>query len=103
MIKNAPSNILIWNKDTGFLRINEGTCDNLFPEDIAQGCVDYIMLDHMEFDGMELIESDGIQILLTELYQSKFHSTKDVIQYLIDKEWIANCNYIILYEENLDQ
>lgn len=47
MIKNAPSNILIWNKDTGFLRINEGTSDNLFPEDIAQGYVDYIMLDHM--------------------------------------------------------
>lgn len=52
---------------------------------------------------MELIESDGVQILLTELYQSKFHSAKDVIQHLIDKEWIANCNYIILYEENLDQ
>lgn len=76
MVKNAPSNILIWNKDTGFLRINEKSGDNLFPEDIAQGCVGYIMLDHMEFDGMELIESDGIQILLTELYQSKFHSAK---------------------------
>ena len=52
---------------------------------------------------MELIESDGVQILLTELYQSKFHSAKDVIQHLIDKERISKRNYINLYEVNMEQ
>ena len=92
-------NILIWNERVGFVRINEGTGDNLLSEDEANGYVDYIMLDFMEYDGMELIETDGAQVMLTELYQEKFESETEVVQYLIDTDWIPNVDYVYLYAE----
>ena len=92
-------NILIWNERVGFVRINEGTGGNLFSEDEANGYVDYIMLDFMEYDGMELIETDGAQAMLTELYQEKFESETEVVQYLIDTDWIPDVDYVYLYAE----
>ncbi len=92
-------NILIWNERVGFVRINEGTGDNLLSEDEANGYVDYIMLDFMEYDGMELIETDGAQAMLTELYQEKFESETEVVQYLIDTDWIPDVDYTCLYAE----
>ena len=92
-------NILIWNERVGFVRINEGTGDNLLSEDEANGYVDYIMLDFMEYDGMELIETDGAQAMLTELYQKKFESETEVVQYLIDTDWIPDVDYTYLYAE----
>lgn len=92
-------NILIWNERVGFVRINEGTGDNLLLEDEANGYVDYIMLDFMEYDGMELIETDGAQVMLTELYQEKFESETEVVQYLIDTDWIPDVDYVYLYTE----
>lgn len=92
-------NILIWNERVGFVRINEGTGDNLLSEDEANGYVDYIMLDFMEYDGMELIETDGAQVMLTELYQEKFESETEVVQYLIDTDWIPDVDYVYLYAE----
>lgn len=92
-------NILIWNERVGFVRINEGTGDNLLSEDEANGYVDYIMLDFMEYDGMELIETDGAQVMLTELYQEKFESETEVVQYLIDTDWIPDVDYTYLYAE----
>lgn len=92
-------NILVWNERVGFVRINEGTGDNLLPEDEANGYVDYIMLDFMEYDGMELIETDGAQAMLTELYQEKFESETEVVQYLIDTDWIPDVDYVYLYAE----
>lgn len=92
-------NILIWNERVGFVRINEGTGDNLLSEDEANGYVDYIMLDFMEYDGMELIETDGAQAMLTELYQEKFESETEVVQYLIDTNWIPDVDYTYLYAE----
>ena len=92
-------NILIWNERVGFVRINEGTGDNLLLEDEANGYVDYIMLDFMEYDGMELIETDGAQVMLTELYQEKFESETEVVQYLIDTDWIPDVDYVYLYAE----
>ena len=92
-------NILIWNERVGFVRINEGTGDNLLSEDEANGYVDYIMLDFMEYDGMELIETDGAQVMLTEMYQKKFESETEVVQYLIDTDWIPDVDYVYLYAE----
>lgn len=90
-------NILIWNEKVGFIRINEGAGENLFPEDEEKGYVDYIMLDFMEYDGMSLFESDGAQVMLFELYQEKFESEIEVVKYLIDTEWIPDVNYVYLY------
>ena len=36
------SEILIWSNETEFIRINEGTGDNLLREDQEEGYVDYI-------------------------------------------------------------
>lgn len=93
------SNILIWDKQIGFIRINEGNGTNLLSEDEEAGFVDYIMLDFMEYDGMELTETDGAQIMLTELYQEKFENEAEVIQYLIDTNWIPDVDYVYLYAE----
>ena len=99
----VASNILIWNKDVGFIRIAEGTGDNLLPEDIDEGYVDYILIDGYKYDGTELVEDyyvvDGGQALLTELYQNKFSNTHEVIKYLIDEDWIPDASYTILYDE----
>lgn len=91
------SNILIWDKDVGFIRINEGSGDNLFPEDEQNGYVDYIMLDFLEYDGVEFIEKDGAQVMLTELYQEKFEDATEVVRYLIDTIFIPDLEYTYLY------
>jgi hypothetical protein len=92
--------ILIWEKEIGFIRINEGTGENLWPEDEDQGYVDYIMLDFMEYDGLSLEVSDGEQVLMTELYQEKFNSVKEVIEFLIEEEYIPKAEYTILYGDD---
>lgn len=89
--------ILIWNKEVGFIKINEGTGDNLLPEDEAQGYVDYIMMDFIEYDGIDFYETDGAQVLLTEMYQDKFENETEVVQHLIDCSWIPDVEYVYLY------
>ena len=91
------SNILIWNKDVGFIKINEGTGDNLLKEDIKEGYVDYIMIDFVEYDGDEFEAMDGGQVMLTELYQEKFKSIEDVVDYLIASDEIPDAVYTVLY------
>lgn len=93
------SNILIWNKEIGFIKINEGTGDNLHSEDEEQGYVDYIMLDFINYDGYDFVEYDGAQVLLTEMYQDKFESEAEVVQYLIECDWIPDVEYTYLYME----
>ena len=90
-------NILIWNEEVGFVKINEGTGDNLLPEDEKDGYVDYIMFDLIEYDGYDFVETDGGQVMLEELYQEKFHSVEDVIRHMVDCSWIPDVNYTILY------
>ena len=91
------SNILIWNERVGFIKINEGSGDNLLPEDELEGYVDYIMVDFIEYDGYDFTETDGAQVMLTELYQEKFEHVDDVIQYLIDGGWTPDAEYTYLY------
>lgn len=92
-------NILIWNERVGFVRINEGTGDNLLSEDEANGYVDYIMIDFITYDGNDFIEEDGAQAMLTEMYQDKFENEEEVVQYLIDTDWIPDEDYTYLYAE----
>lgn len=91
------SNILIWNEKCGFFRINEGSGDNLSQEDEEQGYVDYIMLDRLSYDGTDFCETDGAQVMLTELYQEKFEDEVAVVQYLIDTGFIPDEEYFYLY------
>jgi len=93
----TSSNILIWNEKVGFIKINEGSGDNLFDEDEDEGYVDYIMMDFIEYDGYSFTETDGAQVMLTEMYQEKFESETEVVQYLIDCEWIPDVEYVYLY------
>ena len=92
----TSKHILIWNEDTDFIKINEGTGDNLLDEDEAEGYVDYIMLDFIEYDGYDFTETDGAQVMLTELYQEKFANATEVVQYLIECEWIPDVEYVYL-------
>lgn len=103
MKNNVASEILIWNKEVGFVRIYEGDGCNLLPEDEDEGYVDYINIDGLAYEIGELVESyelvEGGMAMLTELYQDMFNTPEDVINYLIESEWIPDADYIILYEE----
>lgn len=98
----VPSEILIWNKETKFIKISEGTGDNLLREDIAEGFVDYMCIDGLEYDiSGELTESydpvEGGFCMLKELYQEKFKDEKDVIKYLKETDWIPDVRYTVLF------
>lgn len=97
--KEMPSALLLWNETEGFIRIGEGTGDNLLKEDIADGYVDYINLDFLKYHEGELKEQDGGMVMLKELYQEKFATTYDLINYLIVEEEIPDCHYMILAAE----
>lgn len=56
--------MLIITKDTEkLITIVEGTGDNLFPEDEAEGFVDYVMTSIYHVDGEEIVLEDGGQML----------------------------------------
>ena len=100
----VPSEILIWNKETKFIKISEGSGDNLLREDIAKGFVDYMCIDGLEYDiSGELTESynlvEGGFCMLKELYQEKFKDAKDVIKYLKETDWIPDVRYTVLFAE----
>lgn len=95
------SEILIWNNETGFIRISEGDGCNLLPEDEDEGYVDYINIDGLAYELGELVESyepvEGGMAMLKELYQEKFKYVGEVVRYLIDTKWIPNVEYTYLY------
>ncbi len=56
--------MLIITKDTEkLITIVEGTGDNLFPEDEAEGFVDYVMTSIYHVDGEDITLEDGGQML----------------------------------------
>lgn len=97
--KEMPSSILLWNQTEGFIRIEEGTGDNLLKEDVADGYVDYINLDFWEYHEGNLEERDSGMVMLKKLYQENFTIIYDLINYLIMEEEIPDCHYMILAEE----
>lgn len=96
---NVPSDIMIWNASTGFIHITEGSGCNLSGEDIENGMIDYINYNFLELDGTEFVEVDGGQCDLDTLYREKFHCISDVVNYLIEEEFIPNAVYAVLNEQ----
>lgn len=78
------------------IRIAEGSGDNLTDDDISQGYIDYIYYDVYNVQ-QDLPEVDGGMIMLTELFQDKFKSTKDAIPAVLDMAYgDASIKYIVL-------
>ena len=65
------------------VRISEGSGDNLLDEDIEAGYVDYIYYEQHGV-AIDFPEVDGGQIMLTELFQNKYKSTKECIPAVLD-------------------
>ena len=65
------------------IRIAEGSGDNLTDDDISQGYIDYIYYDVYNVQ-QDLPEVDGGMVMLTELFQEKFKSTKEAIPMVLD-------------------
>lgn len=98
------SNILIWNIETGFVRITEGDGCNLLSEDKEEGYVDYINIDGLKYDGFDEFDEcydpiEGGMAMLRELYQEMFITVADIIDYLIETERIPDVTYTVLYAE----
>lgn len=78
------------------IRIDEGSGDNLTDDDIAQGYVDYIYYEVYNVE-QDFPEIDGGMIMLTELFQEKFKSTKDAIPAVLDMAYgNESMGYIVL-------
>lgn len=78
------------------IKISEGSGDNLLDEDIKAGYVDYIYYEQYVMDP-HMRESDGGMVMLTELFQEKFKSTKDAIPYVLDMAYgQESLQYIVL-------
>ena len=78
------------------IRIAEGSGDNLTDDDIEHGYVDYIYYEIHQLE-QELPEVDGGIIMLTELFQEKYKSTKECIPAVLDITYSdKSINYIIL-------
>lgn len=65
------------------IRIAEGSGDNLLPEDVAEGYVDYIYYEQFEL-GCEIENVDVGECFLKELFQHKYKCTADCIQDVLD-------------------
>ena len=78
------------------IRISEGSGDNLSEEDVAEGYVDYIYYEQYSRE-IDFPEVDGGMIMLTELFQDKYESTKECIPAVLDMAFgDENMEYIIL-------
>lgn len=97
MYNEAYNDIFIYvqiNKQ--IIRISEGSGDNLTDDDIEQGYVDYIYYEVYSVS-QDLPEVDGGMIMLTELFQEKFTSTKDAIPAVLDMAYgNESIGYIVL-------
>ena len=78
------------------VKIAEGSGDSLDNEDLAAGYVDYIYYEQYAVkDGFP--DVDGGIVLLTELFQDKFKSTKESIPNVLDMAYGNNeLDYIVL-------
>lgn len=78
------------------IRIDEGSRDNLTDDDIDQGYVDYIYYEVYNVQ-QDFPEIDGGMIMLKELFQEKFKSTKEAIPAVLDMAYgDESIGYIVL-------
>lgn len=64
------------------ITIEEGTGDNLLPEDREEGCVDYIL--YYQYDLDSKTEPDGGQIMSKQYVQEKYKRLADSIPDVLD-------------------
>ncbi len=97
MVNEAFNDIFIYvQSKKQIVRIDEGSGDNLTDDDIAQGYVDYIYYEVYNMQ-QDLPEVDGGMIMLTELFQEKFKSTKEAIPAVLDMAYgDESIGYIML-------
>ena len=90
--------MLVKMDNIGYIRIDEGTGDNLLDEDIAEGYVDYIYYDiYKDYLDVESDNSDdGGMYLLRKPYVDMFNSAKEVVDYLIDHDELPNYDYVFI-------
>lgn len=78
------------------LKISEGSGDNLQDEDIANGYVDYIYYEQYSRE-YGFPEVDGGMIMLSQLFQKKYESTKECIPDVLDMAFgDKSMEYIVL-------
>lgn len=105
-------NLLLWSKSSNrFIRVAEGSGDNLTDEDIDNGYIDYIYLDIFEYDGNEFLEVDGGVYLLKSNYFEIFSGVDEecsktkIIDYVVHNGIIPGPTvmdgylYTVLYSE----
>lgn len=97
MFNEAYNDIFIYVQTRKqIIRIDEGSGDNLTDDDIVQGYIDYIYYEVYNVE-QDLPEVDGGMIMLTELFQEKFKSTKDAIPAVLDMAYgDESIGYIVL-------
>lgn len=85
---------VLWIKsEQCVLQIVKGTGDNLDEENIAEGCVDYVMYSVYDFDNVDLDEEltlvydDGGQLLRTEEVKNVLDTVPDVYEMAFDKPY----------------
>ena len=78
------------------IQISEGSGDNLQDEDIKKGYVDYIYYEQYSRE-YGFPEVDGGMVMLTEMFQDKYKSTKEAIPAVLDMAFgDENMEYIVL-------
>lgn len=65
------------------VRIAEGSGDNLLPEDVEKGYVDYIYYEQYELE-IDMPKADGGQILLKRLLRDEYQCMADCIPVVLD-------------------
>ena len=85
----SSDTLYLWDGKTVF-RIAEGIGDNLWPEDIERGWVDYWLTDYYSFD-----DADGGQWMETKLIHDKDYTIQGVINRMKECDlWESNWKVI---------
>lgn len=84
----------------GYVKISEGTGDNLLREDIDEGYVDYINYEIYDtyYDYLEDNSDDGGMALLKNPYQD-FRNNEDVVSYMIYEDIFPNKPWEFIKED----
>lgn len=85
-----------------FIKITEGTGDNLLKEDIENGYVDYINYEIIEADEIEFGSTDGGMLLRKKLLREEFSSLKELIPTVLAMAFDEkDIPYVMLCEEKV--
>lgn len=74
---------------TTLIYLQEGSGDNLIPEDVKNGYVDYLDYTCFDLDNGEVNESDGGEMMMTEYVQKRYSCLADAIPDILDFQFDA--------------